>query len=621
VPGLAGFVSGESGQSAARATESMTGVISESWYRTERFVDEEAGVAIGRSDPGIVNTAQQPYVTEDGSVRVWIYGDIYRSVGAADFRRLASRAESVIAQDYRNSGIAFAGSYSGEFLIVLLDLAAGKLILSGDRYGRRPAYLATARGAFVFGSEIKSILAVPGFSPVPDEEAFAQFLTFGYILGQKTLLGNVSLLAPGSALSCDLDSCRLEVHPYWELARNLDPLDEPQTALLDQAVEVFRTAVDLRMSETYSNGISLSGGMDSRVLAAAADPSRYRVRSVTSGLPGCIDESVTDRIARASGFEHVFFEFDVGLKRPSRSLGQSLILESIKRTDGMRGTASGAMTAFSARKLREYDLEILLTGHGGEIVKLDNAYGFSIRNSDELRQAENNFQDWAYRRMSRESAPRYPKQALYQGRLAEAVSDAPRQALEASLSRLDPGLPVAQKVSYLFLNELFRKRAVYALSVLRAYTEIRLPFYDDDFLGLMVRTPYSMRSRGKVHHHIIGALRPALMEIPLSDTRIRPNPTRFEKLVHGIPVRVLKKLGFFKKDFPEDFFQANSDEAFFRGILEDRQTVERGYFNPGEIDKLIHANARGRRDVYALLHFLVILELWHREYIDRAGNS
>ena len=176
-----------------------------------------------------------------------------------------------------------------------------------------------------------------------------------------------------------------------------------------------------------------------------------------------------------------------------------------------------------------------------------------------------------------------------------------------------------QKVSYLFLNELFRKRALYALAVHRAYTEIRLPFYDDGFLGLMVRTPYGLRSRGKVHQHIIGTLRPALLKIPLSDTRMRPNPGRAEKLIHGIPARVMKKLGFLKRDFPEDFFQANSDEAFFRGILEDRITVDRGYFNPKEIDKLIHANARGRQDVYPLLHLLVILELWHREYIDGTG--
>ena len=621
MPGLAGIIKGESNLSVAGVAERMIAALGEPWYRTEQYTDAETGLAMGRSDPGIVNTAPQPFASEDGTLQVMLYGEIYRSGSVTDFRRLPCRVESVIAEDYRKSGASFASEYAGEFLIAILDRKAGKLVLCVDRYGRRPLYYARHGGAFLFGSEIKSILAVPGFSPVVDEDALAQFLTFGYVLGAGTLLRNVTLLEPGSVLTCDLHSCATGVYRYRELERHLNPLDEPDERLLERAADVFRTAVDLRMSATGENVISLSGGMDSRVLAAAAEPRRYRIRSMTVGLPGCRDQTVTARIAKASGFEHLFFEFDADLKQPSRSLGHGLIVEAILRTDGMRGTASSAMTAYSARKLREYGIRILLTGHGGEIVKLDNAYGFSIRNPDQLREAERDFAGWALRRMSRESVPQYPKQGLYHGRLAQAIAEAPAQALAASLTRLDTRLPVEQKVSYLFLHELFRKRAAYALAVSRAYAEIRLPFYDDDFLGLMIRTPYRLRSGRRVHNHIIRTFNPALMRIPLSDTRMTPDPGMAEKLVRGFPFRALRKLGFFRKDFPEDFFQANSDEAFFRGILEDRVTAERGYFHPREVDKLIRANTGGRQELYPLLHFMVIVELWHREFIDRPAPT
>ena len=616
MPGLAGIVRGQSSHSLGAAAGLMNGVMSEDWYQTEQHVDEDAGFAICRSDLGITNTEKQPYVSDHGSILVALHGDVYRRSSQSASVHADCRMEAVIAQDYQQRGANFADFYSGEFLIAVFDRVNQQLILSVDRYGRRPVYFARHGGAFLFASEIKSILAVPGFSPIPDEECLAEFLTFGYILGQKTLLKNVLLLPPSGVLSCNLSSCEFTVSQYWELQQNLDPLSKPDPVLLDEAADSFRNAVDIRMSATHCNGISLSGGMDSRVLAAVADPSRYQIKSVTSGLPGCMDETVTRRIAEASGFEHVFYEFDADLKNLSRSKGSDLMLEAVKRTDGMRGSPSSAMTAYSARKRREYGFNVVLTGHGGEIAKLDNAYSFSIRNADELRQGPDDFFKWAFRRMSRASAPGYEKQGLYQGQLADAMRDAPAQALSQSLSGLDPQLPVAQKVSYLFLNELFRKRAQYALSVHRAFTEIRLPFYDDDFLSLMVRTPYSVRSRRRVHNHIIRSFRPSLMKIPLSDTRISPNPTWAEKLFRGVPVRILKKMGYFKKDFPEDFFQANSDEVFFRGILEDRITAERGLFKPDEISNLIDRNANGRQDVYSLLHLLLIVELWHREFID-----
>jgi len=616
MPGLAGIISITAQSEPVRILNIMLAEICEDWYQTDVMSDEKIGFAIGRTDLGIVNTEDQPYKAQNNNLSVFLYGDIYYSSESNQMRNCENNLLQTISTAYNKQGIDFINELNGEFLIVIIDRDKRCLYVCNDRYGRRPLYYSMNNGDLIFSSEIKSLIAVPGFSPIVDQEALAEFLTFGYILGNETLLSNVTLLPPAGILECSLDRHRIEISTYWDLKQNLSPIDKPDDQLLGHLCELFINAVERRLSKSKLTGISLSGGMDSRVIAAVVDPEKYAIKSVTSGLSGCIDEEVTARIASIAGLEHVFYEFDDQLFRLSESDNYELMREAIIRTDGMRGTSSSAMTAFSARKWRDHALDIVMTGHGGEIAKLDQAYEFSIRDHKHIATINNDFQEWAFKRMSQSSLPAIDKKRLFSGELAKIINDSPRGKLDGIVRRLDQNLPAEQKVSFLFVNEAYRKRALYALSIHKAYAEIRLPFYDDDFLDLIVRTPYKIRSKYRVHTHIISECKPELLGVMLSETRMRPNPVWIEKLVIGLPFKVMKKLGFYKRDFPEVYFQANSDPEFFKGILLDKSAADRGYFSPKIMSNLIDDYARGRSDIYHFLHLQVISELWHRNYID-----
>jgi asparagine synthase (glutamine-hydrolysing) len=617
MPGLAGIVN-KSLQSPLDSTlKGMLENISEGWYQVDKYVDEGSGIAIGRADLGIVNAETQPYSSPDATLRIFLYGDVYFPKSIIGEKNNAVDTLSLISDNYHKQGIEFVSELAGEFFVAILDTRRKIFYLCNDRFGRRPVYYSNYNNGLCYSSEIKSILSVPGFAPVVDQDALSQFLTFGYVLGNDTLLSNVSLLPPAGILRFSLETSEVDISTYWDLRDNLSPIESADSIILEQLTDLFKSAVNKRLSRSHLVGISLSGGMDSRAIAAVADPEEYPIKSVTSGLAGCIDEKVTAKIASVSGFEHIFYEFDDQLHRLSHSENSELIREAIIRTDGMRGASSSAMTAFSARKWREHGLDTVITGHGGELAKLDKAYGFSISNFSELEKNSDEFLDWSFRRMSQASAPRVDKPELFQGSLLKSILDSPKARLAEILGNLDANLPVAQKTSFLFLNELFRKRALYALSIHKSYAEIRLPFYDDDFLKLLVRTRYQVRTNNRVHSHIINSCRPELLNIKLSDTRMRPNPGLTERIFIGLPFRIMKKLGYYKKDSPEAYFQANSDPEFFKSILLDDKSIERGYLNPKTLNSLIGECAQGRGDVYHLLHLLVISEIWHREYIDR----
>jgi asparagine synthetase B (glutamine-hydrolysing) len=425
------------------------------------------------------------------------------------------------------------------------------------------------------------------------------------------------MLTPASSLEFDLRSGETAINRYWDLRQHLQLSSESEIVLLDRLSETFRTAVERRLSPSGINWLSLSAGMDSRAIAAVMNTTDAPVKAVTSGVAGGYESKVTSDISSTIGVEHLFYTFDESQLTQSESEFTDLMREAFNLTDGMRGTASSAMTAFTARQSRKNGLEMLITGHGGEIAKLDEAYNFSIRTLADVRKLESEPADWVFDRLLGPNAPRFNTPALYKGKLAQAFAHAPRQHIQAIMDQLDANLQPEQIVSFLFLNELYRKRASYALSVQRAYGEIHVPFYDDDFLATVVNAPLRLRSNYKIHRHIIKQNCPALLDIILSETRMRPFPSTAERLFRGLPYSIAKRLGLFKRDVPEHYFAANANTAFFRKTLLDSTTLDRGYFNSDQISKLLDAQAQGQGTANTLLHLLTIVELWHRDFIDK----
>lgn len=610
MPGIAGWARCAHHRSPPPSLQSMLDALSRPWYRIEQYANKTETVSLGCADLGVANREVQPYTTPDQSISVCLYGNIYSPSASA------STILSLIANAYRDKGLAFLNDLQGEFFLVVVDHNHQRLILANDRYGRRPVYYSFQDDQLIFSSTIKSILASGTIKPSVDEEALADFLCFAFIPGERTLLHQVLMLPPATALGFDLRSGELATNRYWDLRQHLQPSPEPEAYLLDRLSETFRAAVERRLSPSRTNWLSLSAGMDSRTIAAVMNTEDAPVKAVTSGVQGGYERKVTSRIASTIGVDHLFYTFNEAQLTHTESEFTDLVREAIALTDGMRGTASSAMTAFSSRQRRNHGLETVITGHGGEIAKLDEAYNLAIRTQDDIHKLGTRPVDWTFERLRRPNAPRYNTPALYKGELSRAFADTPKQHLQAILGQLDRDVPPAQCVSFLFLNELYRKRASYALAVQRAYVEIHVPFYDDDFLATVIGAPLSLRSNYRIHRHIIKKNCPELLNIVLSETRMRPFPSAAERLFRGLPYTLAKRIGLFKRDIPEHYFAANANLDFFRHILQDPRTIDRGAFNSDEVSRLIDALSQGQRSANTLLHLLTLVELWHRDFID-----
>ena len=181
-------------------------------YFTDDFV------ALGARRLSIIDLAgsNQPIFNEDRTIVTVYNGEIY------NYRQLREHLEQkghhlrtagdteTLVHLYEEYGEAAVHLLRGMFGYAIWDTKQRKLVLARDRVGIKPLYYTQHDGRLVFGSEIKSILAVPGIPREIDPDAFNAYLTLQYVPGPQTILKGIRKLPPGHWLVWQDGNVRVE---------------------------------------------------------------------------------------------------------------------------------------------------------------------------------------------------------------------------------------------------------------------------------------------------------------------------------------------------------------------------------------------------------------------------
>ncbi|MGB8729675.1 MAG: asparagine synthetase B, partial [Candidatus Sulfotelmatobacter sp.] len=103
----------------------------------------------------------------------------------------------------------------GMFAIALYDRQRDSLLLARDRLGKKPLHFAVHEGRLLFGSEIKTILALHPELARVDSEGLLQYFYFGYILDPRTAFLPIRKLPPGHLL--EYHDGEVKIRQYWDL--------------------------------------------------------------------------------------------------------------------------------------------------------------------------------------------------------------------------------------------------------------------------------------------------------------------------------------------------------------------------------------------------------------------
>jgi asparagine synthase (glutamine-hydrolysing) len=232
----------------------------------------------------------QPMASEDGRYVIAYNGEVYNfnelrvELEALGYRFHSRTDSEVVLKSLAQWGEKALNRFNGMFALALWDKREKELFLARDRYGIKPLYYAQVGNKFIFGSEVKAILAIPEFQAEMDREGLLEYLTFQNFFTDRTLFKHVRLLPQGSSLRVHSKRSIPSPVKYWDYL-----FEEPQSPAgddeyLEELDRLFQQAVNRQLVSDVDVGVYLSGGMDSGSVTAIAARQLPYIKSFTCGF-------------------------------------------------------------------------------------------------------------------------------------------------------------------------------------------------------------------------------------------------------------------------------------------------------------------------------------------------
>ena len=334
--GITGFLLGSPSQSDDSLTAT---VLSQTRTIVHRgpdddgsWVDAAYGIALGFRRLSIVDLSpagHQPMRSHNGRYVIVFNGEIYNY---GDFRSAIEREAGagqgaitwrghsdteVLLETIVRHGISGALQRCvGMYAMAIWDRELRQLTLARDRFGEKPLYYGFVGTSLVFGSELKTLAAHPGWTGDIDREALTAYLRFAYVPHARSIYRGIHKLAPGTTLTFGLDDATAHRLPepksYWSVteainAAKLDPFRGSDNEAVDELERVLKQSVRGQMVADVPLGAFLSGGVDSStVVALMQAQSRQPVRTFSIGFreDAFNEAEYAKAVARHLGTDH-----------------------------------------------------------------------------------------------------------------------------------------------------------------------------------------------------------------------------------------------------------------------------------------------------------------------------
>jgi asparagine synthase (glutamine-hydrolysing) len=578
-------------------------------WPTESLVDPNQGWGLGRVHLGFLQPA--PQLVPGQSLQILFHGSLDN---AEDLRLHLSDGTPppdalipLLTALYRCHGKACVGRLQGSFCLAILDLEAKHLILASDRFGSYPLYWHHSPGGLLFASELRALLHHPACKPTLNRRAVADYVTMGFPLGEKTLVEGVYLLPSGSTLLYQWQDSTVRLERYHRVADLFQPWTGTQPEYYEEIGGAFRRAVGRSLAGGHRVGLSLSGGLDSRAILSAIDARNHPISTFTLGIKGCADQVIAEKLARLAGTDHHFFELT------EEYLVDFLpqLQRMVSLSDGMY-LSHGLTEMLALRFLEQIGPQMLLRGHGAELAKTHLAW--PLHTDERIKQITDKgaFLDYLAERVNYISRG-IPLARLFTKEWADAGAGGARRSLEESVAQIL--LAPLDLCSYLYLEEHHRRFTIGSLELFRNITEVRVPFVDREFLGVLFRAPAAWRAGTDIHRALIRRNNPALLRVRNSNTGAAADAGPLQE-------KILDKVNtLFKRCNVWGYRHYHNFDGWMRRML--MQSVEevilapealaRGIFEEKALRQLVQGTREGTVKGAYLLQVLLILELWQRE--------
>src|SRR5262245_43264003 len=562
------------------------------------FVDPGVGIGMRRLSIIDLATGHQPIHNEDRTVWIVFNGEIYnypelrRQLEAAGHRFYTSTDTETIVHAYEQWGEAAIGRLRGMFGLAIWDGRTRSLLLARDRVGIKPLHYAQVGERLYFGSEIKSILCGPGVPRDLDLDALDHYLSFLYTPANRSIFHGIEKLPPGHTLVWQ-NGC-VKVERYWDLPAH-DSFSGSEEAAVPALRALLVDAVRSHLLSDVPLGAFLSGGIDSSlVVGLMSEASGAQVKTFSIGFdePAFDELEHARRVAAHFGTDH--HEFIV---KPD---GVAILDDLVEHFDEPFADSSAIPTWYVSRLAREH-VTVVLSGDGGDelfggydrYVPHPRVLAFDRYSPKSLRRVAaiaagtlphgtrgRNF----LRHVARDEQGRYldairffaqdEKPALFSAdvlrllrgpdpetRLAEGFNRFRHLPWPSQMMRFDAQTYLPEDV----LTKVDRTSMAHSI-------ESRVPLLDNEVVEFAFSLPPAFNIKSGRRKHILKQVAATLLPPEILD---RP------KQGFGVPLGV--------------WFRGRLLELFADTLLSPR-ALERGYFEPRFIKRIVNEHLEGTRD-------------------------
>ena len=585
----------------------------------------------------------QPIFNEDETLAIVLNGEIYNYKelrveleAAGHIFRTRSDTETILHGFEQWGFQGVLGRLNGMFAFCIHSAVTGGFWIARDRTGQKPLYYHAAGGRFLFASEAKSLLQSQYVPRRCNTAAIDPYLTLRNVPEPATMFEGIFTLPAAHGMHHRADGS-FEIARYWDC-----PLHDGQSygsdaGYAEEFEALFEDSIRLVMRSDVPVGAYLSGGVDSSLVVAAMMKHAASVNTYSIGFNSPIDE--TQDAAETAAFlgtrHHTIHvepaDFDLLpdiVHHMDRPVGDALIIAFYKLAQGAAKDlkvvlgGEGADECFAGY---DFHKKILLAQKLGPLAPLaglavqamphallnhffkfpadlgsqGKKRGVDFLKNYPRRHLMANF--YALRTLWAEDERRDVYTPAFKSYACATWIPHEREPFQPSLSTVPRATdaPFLDRLLRLQYDEWLQDWALIRQdkNTMAHSLEYRLPFLDHRLIELAQRLPAHLKINRGTDKWI---------ERQLADKYFvgmaKNKPNGRPKIPFYLPL-----------DF---FFQHPQFRRLVDDTLSESQLKARGYFDPARVAALIQ-RMETREFIYLKqVMSLVILELWHRAFID-----
>lgn len=517
----------------------------------------------------------------------------------------------VLRAVHETGELAAFADIDGDYNVALLDEPRRSLTVVGSRHGSRHIYYRLGADYVAFATHVGALMALPGECRI-DDVAVATLLNYGYPGGDRSLLQDVRLLPPASALCIDDDGPRIVC--YWSPEYDNGDASASFDDLVDEAARGLDDSVSACLQRFPGTGIPISGGLDSRTILAFA--SRHRRE-----LPvyHCAWYAAEARIARqlADAADARWREYD-----PLQFDYRSMLQEGAATSEGNVHAHQFWFLPVARDIGAENSVDVVLDGYLMDVFFGDT---FLVLPKDRPH-TEAECRD-AIDRLWRRCHPRFVHD-LFRPDFAQAYEQGRQAHLDEQMGLVDDG-DVSNYIQRFSLANRSNRYSVALPNVQRQHVEYAYPGLSRRLVDLYLRLPPKLKVGAAFSRAVLARHAPEMAAIPWAKTGrpLTQDKKLADRMADRFPLRQVGSLSLLRltgghidlthrADLNRHFRRTPAFRQAFLDIIEDERTYARGWIDPEGVRRLVRRIDSGW-PVFFLLQCLVTLELFHRRVVDR----